>query len=63
MKYIASYSTNGGSTYAGGFEYTNKREAVKSIREICRGETFEGGVGRVSVVDEDGETVYEGSVR
>lgn len=63
MTYTASYTTNNGSTYAGGFEYTNKREAIKSIREICAGETFVGNVGRVRVVNEDGESVYDGSVR
>lgn len=63
MKYFASYTTNNGSTYNGKpFEYTNKREAIKSIREIARGETFAGNHGCVTVKDENGETVYEGRV-
>lgn len=63
MKYLANYTTNNGNTYnPNPFEYTNKREAIKSIREIARGETFAGQHGSVTVTTEDGAIVYEGRV-
>ena len=63
MHYYASYTTNNGSTYnSNPFVYNNKREAIKSIRAIARGETFAGSRGWVSVVDENGATIYEGAV-
>ena len=62
-KYFASYCTNNCSTIAGAFEYTSKREAIASIRQICKGETFAGCEGRVTVCDADGRNVYSGTVR
>ena len=63
MTYYANYTTNNGSTYnSTPFVYNNKREAIRSIREIARGETFAGNRGRVSVVDENGAVIYEGTV-
>ena len=36
--YYASYTTNNGSTYnSKPYIYNNKREAIRSIREIARG--------------------------
>ena len=63
MHYYANYTTNNGSTSnIKPFVYNNKREAIKSIRAIASGETFVGNRGWVSVVDENGATIYEGAV-
>lgn len=60
--YIASFSTNNNTT-VGRYEYASKREAVKGIREICRGNTHAGCVGHVSVFDGFGNEVYRGTVK
>ncbi len=41
MKYFASFSANGGSTYSNEpYEYTNKKESIKSIKAIVKGNHF-----------------------
>lgn len=48
--YHAYFTANNGATYHNKpFSYTNKREAIKSIREICRGNLSQGEKGTVTV--------------
>jgi hypothetical protein len=62
-KYIGSWSTSNGSSYGGGYKFTNKRSAVETMREIARGNTPAGSVGRWLVTDiENGEKVALGKV-
>jgi hypothetical protein len=51
VKYIGSWSANNGSSYGGGYEFTNKKEAIKTMRDISRGNTFAGNVGRWHVTE------------
>ena len=61
-KYMGRWSANRDSTY-GSAEFDNKRDAIRWTRAVCRGNLFIGNVGKVSVVDRNGEIVYEGEVR
>jgi len=62
--YTIGMTTNNGSTYmAMSSKYTSKREAAKSARAICKGNTFAGNTGHWSVYDDAGDTVLEGTVR
>ena len=50
MKYKATWST--GSTYLDGYyEYTNKREAIKDIKDIAKGNRLQGGTANWVVRD------------
>lgn len=40
MKYFASFSANNNSTFGGDYEYKNKKNAIKDIKSIVRGEHF-----------------------
>lgn len=62
-KYTANYETSNGTRNAEPFEFTNLKEARKSIREIANGECFEGDTAHWSVQNAKGETVAEGTVR
>ena len=42
MKYYASFTANNGSTYSvGAYEFTNKKKAVKAMREIVEANHFQ----------------------
>ena len=60
-KYIGRWSANNDSAY-GSAEFDNKRDAIRWIRAVCRGNLFIGNVGKVSVI-RNGEVVYEGRVQ
>ena len=61
-KYMGRWSANNGGTY-GSAEFDNLKNAIRWTRAVCRGNLFIGNYGRVSVVNRDGEIVYEGTVR
>lgn len=66
--YYADFGANNNSTYnRDPYEYTNKREAIRSIRKICVGNVFEGSTGWVRVYTDrenrEGSTVYEATIR
>ena len=77
MKYVyhAYFTANNGATYHNKpFSYTNKKTAIKSIKEICRGNLDNGktGVVRVYMVPQEradeltyyfGDLVFEKTVR
>lgn len=71
MKYFASFRANNGSTFPRrAFEYSNKKEAIKDIRERVLGEHFWGGssISEYTVWDENGicvdsATLYGNSER
>lgn len=56
--YYADFSTNTGTYNSVPFEYTNKRVAIKSIREIGIGNTPMGCSVAVSVRAANGDYVY-----
>ena len=48
--YHAYFTANNGATYHNKpFSYTNKKTAIRSIREICRGNLDQGKTGVVRV--------------
>ena len=60
MKYYADYSTNNDTTWnSKPFEYTNKRNAIRSIRKIAIGNTFIGNCAYVIVTDSNCRIVYK----
>ena len=60
--YVGSWSANG-STVSYGWVYTNKRDGIKALREMCAGNVFAGGRGKVYVYDGDGRTVDEAVIK
>ena len=66
-KYTGSWSANNGSTYNDGYKSNNLKELKKSMREIAKGNTFQGNSGswsvRYSDDTENGYPVASGSVR
>lgn len=60
MKYKATWSC--GSTYLNGYyDYTNKREAIKDIKDIAKGNRPQGDTANWSVYSaEDGRLVAKG---
>ena len=61
-KYMGRWSANNDSTH-GWAEFNSLQNAIRWTRAVCRGNLFIGNYGRVSVVNRDGEVVYEGKVR
>ena len=62
MKYYADFSTSNGTYNNESYEFNNKREAIKSIREIGIANTFIGGSVNVSVADNNGALIYEKTI-
>lgn len=62
MKYYADFSTSNGTYNSESYEFNNKREAIKSIREIGTANTFIGGSVNVSVADNNGTLIYEKTI-
>lgn len=60
--YYGSYNANGNTTNPVPYEYSNLKTARKSMREIAKGETFEGNSGHWWIENQYGETVAEGWV-
>lgn len=61
MKYYGTFSANGGSTYSGtAVEFTNKKVANATIRNIAIGNTLAGNGCYWRVTDEDGKIVFSG---
>lgn len=63
VKYYGSFSVNNGSTSGNGYEFTNKKEARQTMREIARGNVCFGNTGSWTVTTHDGEEVASGRVR
>ena len=64
MKYVGCWSANNGSTCGTGYEGNNKKELAKSMRDMCKGNTFAGSVGQWDVSNtQTGEVVSSGTVR
>lgn len=64
-KYFASFSANGGSTYSNKpYEYSNKKEAIRSIKSILRSNHFRQpyNTSRYTVWDENNILVASGSL-
>ena len=61
-KYMGRWSANNDSTY-GSAEFDNLRNAIRWTKAVCRGNVFAGNTGKVSVIDRNGEVVYDGEVR
>ena len=61
--YYGSWSANNCSTYAGGYEYTNKRTARREMRDMALSNVFAHNTGHWDVMDGDGEILASGSVR
>jgi len=63
-KYLGYYSIGGGQSYnREGYEYSNLREARKSMREMAEGTCPQGSTGRWWIENLAGETVAEGQVK
>ena len=63
-KYLGYYSISGGQTYNRfGYEYSNLREARKSMRKIANGTCPRGSQGKWWIENLAGETVAEGQVK
>lgn len=63
MRYFASFSANGGSTYNNRpYEYSNKKVAIKDIRSIVFGNHFQQpyNTSRYMVWNDDGIIVASG---
>ncbi len=58
IKYYGSWRTCG--THGWGYEFTNLRDACKTMRAICMGETPSGNRAEWRVCDTDGEEVKSG---
>ena len=64
MKYLGYYSIGAGQTYnREGYEYTNLREAKRSMRKIAVGNCTRGASGIWYVTDITGNTIAEGKVQ
>ena len=59
MKYYADFSTSNGTYNNESYEFSNKKEAIKLIREIGISNTFIGGSVNISVTDNNGTIIYE----
>lgn len=65
MKYYASFAANNHSTFPCDlYEYTNKKEAIKSIKKIVRGNHFWQRFNSTSYVvwNSDGVIIAAGSI-
>lgn len=62
-KYYANYNVNNGQHVRPSYEYTSKREAIRSIREIALGNVYAGNAGSWTVTNLDGEIIASGRVR
>ena len=51
--YYGCWSANNGSNWGEGYEFTNLRTALKVIKAIALGNTFEGNIGQWSVWDDN----------
>ena len=60
-KYFGLWSTNS-SFILSPYEYTNKKEAIKDIKEICRGNIASGGTGQWQVENGKGELIASGTI-
>jgi len=62
--YLGAWLANNGSSYNNTpYEFTSRREACRTMREIARGNTLEGSSGYWRVTTEDGAEVASGTVR
>lgn len=62
MKYYADFITSNGTYNNESYEFNNKREAIKSIREIGIANAFIGGSVNVSVEDKNGNVIYKNTI-
>lgn len=60
--YHGYYNCNGTRNRAG-YTYTSLREAKKSIRTICKGNTHAGNAGHWRIDDDDNNTIAQGEIR
>lgn len=59
-KYYANFSANNGTHLMRNEEFTSKKEAITTIRQWAKDETFFGNSFRWSVFDEDGRDIAVG---
>lgn len=64
MKYYANFLTNNGSRFMTPVEFTNKKEAIKFIKDVVKSEYYAQAGGKCSyrVDDEHGNNVEYGSL-
>ena len=64
MKYYANFLTNNGSRFMNPVEFTNKKEAIKYIKNVAKSEYYVCAGGKCSyrVDDENGNNVEYGSL-
>lgn len=64
MKYYANFLTNNGSRFMTPVEFTNKKEAIKYIKDVAKSEYYVqvGGHCSYRVDDEHGNNVEYGSL-
>ena len=60
--YYASFSTSNGSYCENDYVFTNKKTAIKTIREIGIANTFIGDSVNLSVTDNNGSIIYEKTI-
>lgn len=62
MKYFANFEANHSSFFEKAVEFSNKREAVKYIREVAEGERYENSPCEWVVYDEAKNVVASGGM-
>lgn len=63
MKYLGYWSVNNNGTYDTGYKSNNKRQLAKDLREIVKGNVFQGNSGFWSIEDSEGHEVAKGYVK
>lgn len=62
MKYFANFSCNNGTSYMRPIEGNNKYKLLRDVKSTLRGNIFPGNNGTYRVFNEDGRSVFEGSL-
>lgn len=64
MKYYANFHTSSGTQYMKPIEFTNKKEAIKYIKDVAKSEYYAtiGGYCSYYVNDENGNNVEYGKL-
>ena len=60
--YYASFSTSNGSYCENDYVFTNKKTAIKTIREIGMANAYIGGSVSLTVCDENNKEVYSRTI-
>ena len=62
MKYYANFNANNGTSWINDMEFTNKAEAIRSVRETAEGERFHNNSCSWYVKDESGNEIANGGM-